>query len=160
MKRGDVAILKLLKRDLQYQLNFEIAEAIANSNPATFIEELDLHTVNLDSHITYHTINTLHRTCTDTYNKVTDMILKSKAVKSPGIVWQHCFLTDPDRADIILQEASEDVKKNLWTTRIAFELVRQNKEDRLLKLLDIAREYDPTSIQKIYECILQLYSMY
>ena len=158
VKRGDVAILKLLKRDLQYQLNFEIAEAIANSNPATFIEELDLHTVNLDSHITYHTINTLHRTCPDTYNKVTDMILKSKAVKSPGIVWQHCFLTDPDRADIILQEASEDVKKNLWTTRIAFELVRQNKEDRLLKLLDIAREYDPTSIQKIYECILQLYS--
>jgi hypothetical protein len=30
VKRGDVAILKLLKRDLQYQLNFEIAEAIAN----------------------------------------------------------------------------------------------------------------------------------
>ena len=28
---------------------------------------------------------------------------------------------------INLQEASEDVKKNLWTTRIAFELVRQNK---------------------------------
>ena len=41
------------------------------SNPATFIEELDLHTVNLDSHITYHTINTLHRTCPDTYNKGT-----------------------------------------------------------------------------------------
>jgi hypothetical protein len=30
VKRGDVAILKLLDRDLQYQLNFEIAEAIAN----------------------------------------------------------------------------------------------------------------------------------
>ena len=37
---------------------------------------------------------------------VTDMILKSKAVKSHGIVWQHCFLTDPDRADIILQVIS------------------------------------------------------
>jgi hypothetical protein len=30
VKRGDVAVLKLLEKDLQYQLNFEIAEAIAN----------------------------------------------------------------------------------------------------------------------------------
>jgi hypothetical protein len=47
----------------------------------------------------------------------------------------------------------------LWACELKHKLLYNNPKS-IIPMLDIAREYDPTSIQKIYECILQLYSMY
>ena len=87
------------------------------------------------------------------------MMMRNSSKNHFSTVWQYYFIKDPEKAKKVLEEASDEMKEDLKVRECGIEMVQQKKEDRLLQLLDIAREYNPKAVKDVYEYMIQVYAL-